>query len=269
MKRIFIIVLLLGLGVFPVFSQVAIGVRGGGHVANFDGSYERLTTNYDGEEFFLVSESLLRIRDEQSDFIFGYQGGINFRIRLNSRLDFSPDLSFYVVGNNLSYELDSLGPVLDEDVREANLTALSSVEETIRLSYLNVPLLFRYNFDFGLNLQLGPYFAFRLQQAQNYKETFEDGRAAIDLDFKADNFKVAHEVDGRPRVNRYLGTDMGFVGGIGYSFPSLNLGVDLRYQRSFFPVINTRISERSRRSSTHVQHSVGLSVVYYFYNSLN
>ena len=267
MKRIFIIVLLLGLGIFPVFSQVAIGVRGGGHVANFDGKYERLTTNYEGEEFFDDVDALISIRDEQSDFIFGYQGGINFRIRLNSRLDFSPDLSFYAVGNKLSYELDSLGPSLDGADRDT--LAFSSVEENIRLSYLNVPLLFRYNFDFGLNLQLGPYFAFRLQQAQNYKETFEDGRAAIDVDFEADNFKVAHEVDGRPRVNRYLRTDMGFVGGIGYSFPSINLGIDLRYQRSFFPVINTRISERSRRSSTHVQHSVGLSVVYYFYNSLN
>ena len=271
-NKLYYIIFLLGISLAPALAQVAIGFRAGAGITGFSGRYNRTSFDIIGRKFVADIDRRYIISEQSTGFqgsILGYQGGLVFRIALGDQMDFVPEVNYYATGTNLQYTVQAQLPNLDDPSnRPAPVDTLRATDR-VRFSYLNFPLLFRVNFEAGFNVQLGPYFAYRIAQSQTTTKEDLQSNVTTDIAYTAQSFKVQRERSfGTSHVSLYPRAEFGFVAGVGYDLPG-DFSLDLRYQRSFLNIFNDRISENNRRESSHKLHSLTVGVSYYFLNQFN
>lgn len=150
------------------FAQVTYGVKAGVNFANGTGD--------DFED-----------ADMRTSILFG--GFAKFS--LSETFAFQPELLYSGQGAKASYTEEGV-----------------DVDETLKMDYLNIPLMFKYYAGGGFNIQAGPQIGFLLSA----KTKLEAGGESVDIDVK-DELK---------------GLDLGLNLGLGYDLES-GIGIDLRY----------------------------------------
>jgi len=122
-----------------------------------------------------------------------YFGGFaNFAI--SEKLSFQPELLYSMKGAKSSYK--------DEWEEE---------ETTDKLSYLDIPLMLKYNVAGGLNLQAGPQVGLLLGAKQKNEYKSDEGSGSVEMDVKEYMKKI----------------EFGLGFGLGYDFGAF--GIDARY----------------------------------------
>jgi hypothetical protein len=168
MKKVLLIVAVMLLSISTgSFAQVKFGVKAGLNIANLGGD--------DADDL-----------DSRLVPLFG--AFANFG--LSEKLTFQPELLYSMKGAKNSVSFMGV-----------------DIETTMKLNYIDVPLMFKYNVVSGLNFQAGPQLGVLLSA----ETEVEGGEDSGTTDIK-DNMK---------------GMDFGLNVGAGYDFGSL--GVDLRY----------------------------------------
>ncbi|WP_462317609.1 porin family protein [Marinilabilia sp.] len=168
MKKALFIVAVMLLSISTVsVAQVKFGVKAGVNIANVSGD--------DAENM-----------DSRLAPVFG----VFANVALSESLSFQPELLYSMKGAKESMSMEGM-----------------DIESTAKLSYIDIPLMLKYNISGGFNLQAGPQLGLLLS-ADNEMEA---GGESETMDIK-DELK---------------GMDFGFNIGAGYDFGSL--GVDVRY----------------------------------------
>lgn len=168
MKKALFVVAVMLLSISTVsVAQVKFGVKAGVNFANVSGDD----------------------MDDMDSRIAPLFGGFA-NIGLTDKLAFQPELLYSMKGAKESGSMDGM-----------------DYDATVKLSYIDVPLMLKYNISGGLNIQAGPQLG--LLMSADYE--MEAGGESESMDIK-DELK---------------GMDLGFNLGAGYDFGSL--GVDVRY----------------------------------------
>lgn len=156
----------------------------------------------------------------------GFQVGGFAEIKLTDKFAIQPEVLFSTQG-----------------AKEEGSDVFSSYENKVNLSYLNVPVMFKYYVAEKFSLEAGPQIGFLLSAKSKYKETVDGETYSDDVDVK-DAFKSI---------------DFGINFGAGYDFTE-NLSVGLRYNLGL-----SNIAETEEGSDAKVKNSVfGLAVGYKF-----
>jgi hypothetical protein len=143
----------------------------------------------------------------------GLNLGLLAHIHLTRQMAFQPELVYS--GQGAKYTID-------------NITT------TLKLDYINVPLLLQYMFDNGFRIQAGPQIGF-LASAKS-----ESGNIKTDV------------------KNSFKSVDFGFGFGIGYVHPPSGFGVDARYNLGL-----SNINENTNVKTTNNGFQLG---VFYLFN---
>ena len=263
-------------GMSVCLAQVGLGVRVGGGVSNFPGEYQRTQHTRSGEPFPVLrrnaedtsdSEAAYSIVNQAQDFVLSYQGGLFFNIPLGKLVNFIPEIDFALRGTSETV-VTHLADVTDTTalVRQP-VVPFTTRKSNVQLGYLTVLSPFQFNLPLGFNVHVGPYFAIRLLQRR--EDTIQDHIKGTThtKEFGKEDFRdniIRNFLDPAPIVDFtaiYRSGDIGMVLGIGYALPA-NLGIALRYERSFLDVISSGVPERNRLESSHVQQVATLSVNY-------
>ncbi|UCS92385.1 PorT family protein [Echinicola marina] len=191
------------------------------------------------------------------NFFFSIEGGVNFAYLpgMDGRLSLQPNFG---VGVNMKmndhwYFVPQFKPVsrkgqklvnVNNPFPEALNAAIKTSETSLRMNYLDIPLMFRYGYNDKVFLSAGPQISFLLDaKAITEGETNNDGE-----------FKYAKNV--KNELNKI---DFSFPIEVGYTLVGLNKGngldLKLRYAHGFAEVF----SEGTGRSATNsvVQLIVG------------
>jgi opacity protein-like surface antigen len=103
----------------------------------------------------------------ETDSKVGYNFGAFAEISLLEKLIFQPELLFSTQGFKVKQSIDEF-----------------SFEQTNKMNYLNVPLMFRYAVFNKFGLEVGPQVGFLLSANSEIKETFNGESETFDQDFK-------------------------------------------------------------------------------------
>lgn len=103
----------------------------------------------------------------ETDSKVGYNFGAFAEISLSEKLIFQPELLFSTQGFKVKQSIDEF-----------------SFEQTNKMNYLNVPLMFRYAVFNKFGLEVGPQVGFLLSANSEIKETFNGESETFDQDFK-------------------------------------------------------------------------------------
>ncbi len=139
----------------------------------------------------------------------GIKGGLNSYTLLGDHsIDFNPKLGFNLgllghihINSNLAFQPELLYS------GQGTTYKISGLDNSIKLNYVNIPLILQYMFDNGFRIQAGPQLGI-LASANLVR-----GDSSSDL---KDNYKS---------------TDIGLTVGVSYVKPSTGFGIDFRYNR--------------------------------------
>ena len=270
-----------------VLAQVKFGVRVGGGLGNFSGTFVRDiytesgeanpvfdNESLTGEDDLPISEDRYSLVEQTQSFRLAYQGAIYFDVRLGPSVSFVPELGYSSRGTTEERSVDAEFVQTDDagvrNTIERSVPVRTTTTSTIEFGHITSYMPFRFYLPAGVNILAGPYVGFRISQSQEdevsipaaLSETGEDVTATIT--YEAEDFEAFSRDKSSERLNLYSGFDFGFVAGVGYRLPidAVELDVSLRYERSFVPIYNSRVTERVRLESTHVQHAVTFSISY-------
>jgi len=147
MKRVLLIAVIVILELGNVYAQdVKFGAKAGLNLSNVSIEIE------DGVE---------------TDGKIGYNFGAFAEISLSEKLIFQPELLFSTQGFKVKQSIDEF-----------------SFEQTNKMNYLNVPIMFRYAVFNKFGLEVGPQVGFLLSANSEIKETFNGESETFDQDFK-------------------------------------------------------------------------------------
>ena len=213
------------------FAQyVSLGLRAGVNASSLLGSFSL----EGGGEADDTNEEQLAV---------GFKGGLTFFIAVGEVLAIQPEILYSQISTQRSTPFSLPDGSSQDLVLKRNF------------GYISVPLLLRFDTNFGLNFKVGPQVSFLLSQSG----TRENGSESTDLD--ADDFKVL-DSEGN-MINSFSSFDWGVVGGIGYGFP-FGLSMDLRYHYSIAKALNED-ALASILSSNHRFQSISFSLAYYLF----
>ncbi|OUL64053.1 hypothetical protein B8T70_01965 [Flavobacterium sp. AJR] len=182
MKKYMLIICTLFLGV-PIMAQsqkVKLGVKAGLNIASL---------NFDESELNSSSKT-------------GFTGGIMVEVPISKNFSLQPELLYSQQGTKVSFS--------DSDVTNSNY------KSTIKLNYLNIPLILKYYVLEGLSIQAGPQIGILLKANNKYQDNF--------LGYENhDNFNLKGYSSG-------VDTSLNF--GLGYQFKD-KFYADARYNISY------------------------------------
>ncbi len=113
---------------------------------------------------------------------------------------------------------------------------LSNISGSVPVDYINVPILIKYHHSSGIFVETGPQIGF-----------------LISAKYKTDSISLNTKSD-------YKSSDFGWIFGLGYKIPTVNLGIDIRY--------NLGITNISSSELFVIKNSVfQFGVFYLFLNS--
>jgi len=168
------------------------------------------------------------------DVHFGLKGGVNIAsLNVENGVDFNSRASFYIGG--LAHIHVSPHFAVQPELYYSGQGGKDG-GETVRLGYLNIPVLLQYMAGNGFRLQTGPQLGILLKA--------EDELDNVTVNIK-DNLKTV---------------DFSWAFGASYQFPGSGLGVDARY--------NLGISNISEGGPNNIQNRVlALGLFYQFMNN--
>lgn len=178
-KVIFLVAVMLLVVSTGSFAQAKFGLKAGLNIANMGGD--------DMED-----------TDSRLAPVFG--AFVNFS--LSEKVSFQPELLYSMKGAKDSYTDSYEGVDVD-------------IDETARLDYLDIPLMFKFDVGGGFNLQAGPQLGLLLSA-----EIEQEGSSSVE----GMNISASETIDVKDDLK---GMDLGLNIGAGYDFGAL--GVDLRY----------------------------------------
>jgi hypothetical protein len=144
----------------------------------------------------------------------GYHAGIFFNTYLGRKFDIQPQLLYTNLGATLTQSI----PYQLQNV-EGWLTSISD----IKLSYIQIPIVFVYRFRSEWNIHGGPYIGFLLADKEQILETFTYSSQSLSADTATNSTKGDYKID------------VGLTLGIGYQLQS-GIGLSLGYS---FGLTNT------------------------------
>lgn len=175
MKKLLFVTLIMLVAVsLSSLAQTKFGLKAGVNITNLGGDAD----DYDAR-------------------IAPYFGGFA-SFAISEKLSFQPELLYSMKGAKSSYTEEEEGIEL-------------KVEETLKLTYLDIPLMFKYNVGGRLNLQAGPQVSLLLSAKNKYEGKAMGISFSTEEDLK-DGFK---------------GLDFGLGFGLGYDFGAI--GIDAKY----------------------------------------
>lgn len=165
----------------------------------------------------------------------GIKGGLNLyniHNNNNSNYDLKPGFNVGLLGHIHLNKNFAVQPEIVYSTQGAKYK-VSNEERTLKLDYVNVPVLFQYMFDNGLRLQAGPQVGFLVSGKSK--------TSSASLDIKEDLNSV----------------DFAVSFGAGYIHPATGLGIDLRYNLGL-----TDINKNNTMVSTNRGFQVGLFYIF-------
>lgn len=175
---------------------ISYGIRAGVNLSEFAGSghFNDLSgnTSYSGKQIYP-----------------GFVVGLIAEIPLTNQLFFQPEIDFTQAGNK---------------IKNADFT------QTVKLGYLNIPLLLKYKPVEGVNIFGGVAADYLLYANYTSQYQLKQTSGSVHSDFKT------------------MGLSM--TGGAGYGFTE-NLGIELRYLRSIFNI--NRVNDRNDFKNSNLQ----------------
>ena len=141
---------------------------------------------------------------------FGVKAGVNFANGSGDDFEDLDSRTGLVIGGFAKFQVAEKFAFQPEILYSAQGAKYSEsgYEETLKLNYLNIPLMGKLYVTEGLSLQAGPQVGFLMSA----KYAFEEDGISADIDVKDD----------------MKGLDFGLNFGVGYELP-MGLGFDLRY----------------------------------------
>lgn len=198
-KSLFLSFVSVFLGVGLSFGQVSYGLKAAANVS-------KLIIDNDVSSF-------------NSDTKVGFLGGLYLRAAFSDNISVQPELLYS--GQGGSYRLSGVDSFVDVDIYH---------------HYVNLPILFQYQFFDGFRGEVGPQFGYLIS---SYEELNEGGVAAVRL-----NSTENH--------NRF---DIGLAAGVSYQIPFMGVGGFARYNQGF---LNT-IAGADGGTATNQFWSIGVS----------
>ncbi len=116
----------------------------------------------------------------------GVQFGVMAAIPISEKMEFGPELQYLVAKSDYCIE-DYLN---DYPYETSKATAADDYSGTIKLSYLNMPLMFKYYVAEGFSLEAGPNLAFLLSAKDEYDDFGDTGEDDIKDELKGIDFGV-------------------------------------------------------------------------------
>jgi hypothetical protein len=176
---------------------------------------------------------------------FGVKAGVNL-----ANLSLSNNNSGISLSNKTDFNAGALLSIplfssfhLQPEVMYSNQgasTVISGTTYKINYSYLNVPVLFKYQHETGLFAETGPQFGFLLSAKQT-----ASGQPTSDT--KSDT----------------QSTDFSWAFGVGYKIPIINLGIDARYNLGL-----TNLAKSSSNADGTAKNSVFQIDLFYMFKGL-
>jgi len=205
----------------------------------------RTRTLFIGAALF-ISASL----NAQSGFTFGAKAGLNLTNLIGDNTG-TGHTGFHVGAiGNYGFGKNGNASVLGEMLFDTKGWK-DDVGKTWNLSYIDIPIMFRYRFYFGMYAEGGLYVGF-LAGASS------DGKSEVDI-------AVTDSTSRRVKVIDALnGSDLGFIGGIGYIHPK-GFGIGWRYSVGLKNIDkNADPNSPLGVGSVDVNVAMQFSVKYYF-----
>ncbi|MEL4307818.1 porin family protein [Joostella sp. CR20] len=165
-KLFFIAVAALGFATTTYAQEISYGVKGGTNFSNLSGDNGGI-----------------------DNYRVGLYGGVFAEFGLTDRISIQPEVLYSSQGAH-------------ETFKTFDAAGVTSEEYTMRLEYLNVPVMFKYEIYNGLNVQVGPQIGFLLNAEQRveagnngytvYDETVNINEYITDVNFGV-NFGLGYE----------------------------------------------------------------------------
>ena len=92
---------------------------------------------------------------DNADPLLGYQGGVEAEIKFNQKFAIQPEVLFSAEGGKTSFHYE-------------DATGELNTNETVRLNYINVPVLAKYSFSKRFSVEAGPQFGFVVSAKSKY-----------------------------------------------------------------------------------------------------
>lgn len=159
--------------------------------------------------------------DLESDFLFGHHIGGFAEVQINEKFSFVPEMIFSIQGYQSTVsEGDDLGEEISASV---------DMDETLRLSYLNFPLLGRFHINENFYAEAGLQIGFLM--GAKFESTFTSTIEFPGFDEDGNSITISEEVEQTSELNvrdRFENIDFGVnIGTGGYITDNIMLG--LRY----------------------------------------
>lgn len=176
---------------------------------------------------------------DNADPLLGYQGGVEAEIKLTQKFAIQPEVLFSAEGGKTSFHYE-------------DATGELNTNETVRLNYINVPVLAKYSFSKKFSLEAGPQFGFLVSAKSKY-------------DVKSDVGGVLIDESGTEDIKDNLNTfNVGAALGATY-FVSENIFVQARAYQGLTKINKETDEETSGRANGKIRNAgVQLSVGYKF-----
>lgn len=167
-----------------------------------------------------VNLSTLSGDDVDADFLFGYHIGGFAEIQITEKFSFVPEMLFSLQGYQ---NTESLGEEFE------GISASADVDEELNLSYLNFPLMARFNINEYFYAEAGPQIGFLM--GARFDSSFSSSAEVSFVDEDGNSTTITEEVVEESSLNvrdQFENIDFGVNIGLGGNITD-NLMVSLRY----------------------------------------
>jgi hypothetical protein len=170
--------------------------------------------------------------DLDSDFLFGYHIGGFAEINFSDKLTFAPEMLFSIQGYQSS---------ISETIEFGGFSTSAEGEEELRLSYLNFPLMMRYNITESLFAEAGPQIGFLM--GAKLESSSESSIESPGFDEDGESITITEVVQETTELNvrdRYNDIDFGVSLGAGGHITD-NFLISLRYYLGLSEIDSTNM----------------------------
>jgi opacity protein-like surface antigen len=153
---------------------------------------------------------------EGTSSLLGFHGGVQANIPLNAGFSLQPEFFYSAEGAKMKVEMQGDGDAIIEGTAKTNL------------SYVNLPVLLKYQHASGAFAITGPQIGYLLS-------------AKVKMDGESENVK-----DGFKKIN------FGWTVGVGYMIPATSIGVDVRYNFGLSKLTKAEDGQEAGKAYTRV-----------------
>lgn len=198
MKKIFILTLFTMLCALTNAQEINYGFKAGGNLSNLSGDYP---DNPDPE---ITS-------DNKS--ILGVNLGFFLEYSLSRNFSIQPELLLSTQGNKLETKEEYFGDLTNQ-IERASLT------QTTNLTYINLPVMFKYHINDKIDIEFGPQIGYVISAKADFDyedENFPEDNESITIDLLSDGSYtfLGSRIEWRESLNRL---DYGINLGVSYDF---------------------------------------------------